>query len=50
MKYFDPYVPLAKDTDQIVGPPEKLLTAAHIQEPLPLGAPEAAKSRISWVT
>ncbi|MFA6560403.1 MAG: sulfatase [Verrucomicrobiia bacterium] len=47
VNYFDPHVPLTKDTDQIVGLPEKPLTAADIKEPLPLGAPDAAKNRLA---
>lgn len=45
VNYFDPHVPLTKQTDQIGGLPEKPLTAADIREPLPLGAPDTEKNR-----
>jgi len=39
VNYFDPHVPLTKETDQVAGLPERPLTAADIKEPLPMGAP-----------
>ena len=39
VNFFDPHVPLTRETDQIAGLPEKPLTAADIREPLPMGAP-----------
>lgn len=45
VNYFDPHVPLAKDTDQIAGLPIKPLTAADIKEPMPLGASNTEKNR-----
>ena len=45
VNYFDPHVPLTKDTDRIAGLPDKPLTAAGIKQPIPLGAPDAEKNR-----
>lgn len=45
VNYFDPHVPLTRETDQIAGLPEKPLSPADIHETLPLGAPDAAKDR-----
>jgi N-sulfoglucosamine sulfohydrolase len=45
VNYFDPHVPLNKNTDQIAGLPEKPLAAADIRQPIPLGARDADGDR-----
>lgn len=47
VNYFDPHIPLTRETDQIAGLPEKPLTAADIQEPLPMGAPPEVGDRLA---
>lgn len=47
VNFFDPHVPLTRETDQIAGLPEKPFTAADIREPLPMGAPPEVGDRLA---
>lgn len=47
VNFFDPHVPLTRETDQIAGLPEQPLAAADIKEPLPLGAPPEVGNRLA---